>query len=172
MGLERSPPARGAAASSGDEGRGVTTHGGRDTAKVDSPPLREHLGCSGRHVLDAMHWGDRCHHQAYRDRAYRHVAHCRLVQWEIQGLPPASTTAPTAVRRSALRSGPEARLVMAPRASSTRTVGVDSTRSRLVRSIRSAASISTNETPSRSLATSVSSALVGPQYAHTSVENC
>src|ERR1700733_7834755 len=74
---------------SGDEGHGATTHGGRDPAKVDSPPLRKHLGCSGRHVLDAIHWGDRCHHQAdrrlvseqgiSRHGAYQHAAYCRLI---------------------------------------------------------------------------------------------
>ena len=84
---------------------------------------------------------------AVTTRPGRHGAYCRLIQWEIHDAPPASTTAPTAARRSALRGGPDARLVMPPRASSTRTVGVDSTCSRLVKSIRSAASISTNETP-------------------------
>jgi len=167
------------------------TNRGRDPAEVNSPALGQQLGCSGMHVIDAIHQRGCCHHPVRH-----HGGSCRPVWWETQArqmhcpfhrarlggywetgspwgitAPSASSTAPTAVSRSALRSGPEARLAMPPRASRTSTVGVARTCSRRVRSIRCAASISTNATPSRAPATSVSSSLVGPQYAHTSVEN-
>ena len=61
---------------------------------------------------------------------------------------------------------------MAPSGPSTSTVGVLNTPSRLVKSIRCAASTSTNPTPGRSAASSPSSVLAGPQYAQNSVENC
>jgi len=171
MGLERSSPARGRPLVSGDEGRGAATHGGRDTAKVDSPPLREHLGCSGRHVLDAMHWGDRCHHQVYRDRA---CDTWPIVAWFSGNSRPAARIDDRAHCRQEVGLAQRTRGTAGDAAQGVehqdRRGGQHAQPPGQV--IRSAALISTNETPSRSLATSVSSALVGPQYAHTSVENC
>jgi hypothetical protein len=55
------------------------THRGRDPAKVNSPALGQQVGCSGRHVIDAIHQRDRCHHPVHV-----HGGYCRLLQWVIQ----------------------------------------------------------------------------------------